>query len=403
MPSPAGALAKRSAPRQCAFWAVIAQIRDKVAMHHCDPSPNSPNETAFLRIRTEARRKGEDKTMMHRIFLPVVAAFALILAMPAPVEAGGGGGIGGGGIGGGGPGGFSANNLGSGNLGGGTLGHAGLGVGTGGGLGHSGLGLNPVGSGLGHGTMSYGLGGGHSSIGLGGGRAPTGQGLTSGIGTPGGDDLHLGLSSRDLGLGNNFGLNLPDNVLNRAARVPTSPLEQGIGAGGTSPQKAKDSNKGDKMGGINFDKLDRQEGRSAEIRDQELLMQEQRLEANVPQPPAPPTPAPTTAPSIEQGGPTLPEDTVVTTSLGSGEVSMIGAYFAEHGAPVASVPTSSVNVSVGGTIPENVALFPPPYDLANQVSDADFLYFVWGQSVVIVDDQTNVVTGIVPDVIAHQS
>ena len=82
---------------------------------------------------------------------------------------------------------------------------------------------------------------------------------------------------------------------------------------------------------------------------------------------------------------------------------MIGAYFAEHGAPVASVPTSSVNVSVGGTIPENVALFPPPYDLANQVSDADFLYFVWGQSVVIVDDQTNVVTGIVPDVIAHQS
>ena len=94
---------------------------------------------------------------------------------------------------------------------------------------------------------------------------------------------------------------------------------------------------------------------------------------------------------------------MVTTSLGSGEVSMIGAYFAEHGAPVASVPTSSVNVSVGGTIPENVALFPPPYDLANQVSDADFLYFVWGQSVVIVDGQTNVVTGIVPDVIAHQS
>ena len=59
---------------------------------------------------------------------------------------------------------------------------------------------------------------------------------------------------------------------------------------------------------------------------------------------------------------------------------MIGAYFAQHGAPVASVPTSSVNVSVGGTIPENVALFPPPYDLANQVSDADFLDFVWGRA-----------------------
>ena len=289
---------------------------------------------------------------MHRFFLPGVAAFALILAVPAPVEAGGGGGIGGGGIG--------------------------------------------------HGTMSYGLGGGHSPIGFGGGQAPTGLGLTRGIGTPGGDDLHLGLSSRDLGLGNNFGLNLPGNVLNRAARVPTSPLEPGIGVGAF--QKAKDSNKGDKVGGINFDKLDRQEERSTEIRHQELLMQEQRLQANVQQPPTPPTPAPTIAPSIQQGGPTLPEDsTVVTTSLGSGEVSMIGAYFAEHGASVASVPTGSVNVSVGGTTPENVALFPPPYDLANQVSDADFLYFVWVQSVVLVDGQTNVVTGIVPDVVAHQS
>ena len=134
-----------------------------------------------------------------------------------------------------------------------------------------------------------------------------------------------------------------------------------------------------------------------------MLQQEAKLQANFPQAPPPPTASPTTAPSISQPALTLPEDsTVVTTSLG-GEVSMIGAYFAQHGAPVASVPTSSVNVSVGGTIPENVALFPPPYDLANQVSDADFLDFVWGQSIVIVDGQTNVVTGIVPDVIAHQS
>ena len=81
---------------------------------------------------------------------------------------------------------------------------------------------------------------------------------------------------------------------------------------------------------------------------------------------------------------------------------MIGAYFAQHGAPVASVPASSVNVSVGGTVPDNVALFPPPYDLVSQVSDPDFSYFVWGQNVVIVDGQTNVVSAIVPDVLAHQ-
>jgi len=81
---------------------------------------------------------------------------------------------------------------------------------------------------------------------------------------------------------------------------------------------------------------------------------------------------------------------------------MIGAYFTQHGASVASIPTSSVNVSVGGTVPESVALFPPPYDLVSQISDPDFSYFVWGQNVVIVDGQTNVISAIVPDVLAHQ-
>ena len=69
--------------------------------------------------------------------------------------------------------------------------------------------------------MSYGLGGGS--------RAPIGPSLTKGIGTPGGDDLHLGLSSHELGLGNNFGLDAPDNVLSRAARVGNPPIISGIG------------------------------------------------------------------------------------------------------------------------------------------------------------------------------
>ena len=38
----------------------------------------------------------------------------------------------------------------------------------------------------------------------------------------------------------------------------------------------------------------------------------------------------------------------------------------------------------------------------NQVSNSDFSYFVWGQNVVIVDGQTNVVSAIFPDVVAHQ-
>ena len=77
--------------------------------------------------------------------------------------------------------------------------------------------------------MSYGLGSGHGPIGLGGSRAPIGLGLTRGIGTPGGDDLHLGLSSHELGLGSNFGLDAPDNVLSRAARVGNPPIISGIG------------------------------------------------------------------------------------------------------------------------------------------------------------------------------
>jgi hypothetical protein len=78
-------------------------------------------------------------------------------------------------------------------------------------------------------------------------------------------------------------------------------------------------------------------------------------------------------------------------------------YFAGHGAPVAPVATHSVNVSVGGTVPNSVALFPPPYDLIRQVSDPRFLYLVWGQNVVIVDAERNVVNAIIPDVLAHQA
>ena len=359
--------------------------------------------------------------MMYRIFLLAVAVLALTLAAPVCAEAAGGGG-----------------------------GQAGLGASFGAvGGGHGSLGTSPGAGSLGHGSFTGSLGsggigrggasfspGGYGSIGhLGmvswrqwswrhgpcGNRALIGLGLTRGIGTPGGDDIHLGLRSRELGLGNNFGLNAPDNVLSRAARLQASsnlsdlgghandlPPLQGLAANtskdsGQSPQRANNSPAGGDAKVQNFKNEEVQARRSVAIEEEELLQQEAKLQANFPQAPPPPTASPTTAPSISQPALTLPEDsTVVTTSLG-GEVSMIGAYFAQHGAPVASVPTSSVNVSVGGTIPENVALFPPPYDLANQVSDADFLDFVWGQSIVIVDGQTNVVTGIVPDVIAHQS
>jgi hypothetical protein len=376
--------------------------------------------------------------MMHRVFFMAagLAAVALLTAA-APAEAGSGATLS---MGGGSFGGHAA--LGGTFGSGGGFAPAGIGIGTSG-SGHAGgpfgaAGIGRAGSGLtagsrgdmGHGGPRLDLGSGTGAITPGAGWSWTGLGLTRGIGTPGGDDLHLGLSSRELGLGNNFGLGSPDNVLNRAAGVRTAPLVPGLGLGALPGHRpalqsvgsmdAKDAgrtadgnddhapNKATNAAGIGndssrFKKNGRDESRASAIEQQEMLQQEAKIQANLPQQPAPPTPAPTTAPAIQQGAPTLPEDsTVVATSLGSGEVQMIGAYFAENGAPVASVPTSSVNVSVGGTVPENVALFPPPYDLANQLSDTDFEYFVWGNSLVIADGETNVVTGIVPDVLAHQ-
>ena len=56
MPVAAGALAKRTAPRQCPFWAVIAQIRDKVAIRHFDPSSNPPQ----MKLRSSPEVRGAE-------------------------------------------------------------------------------------------------------------------------------------------------------------------------------------------------------------------------------------------------------------------------------------------------------------------------------------------------------
>jgi hypothetical protein len=324
--------------------------------------------------------------VMHRLFLPVVATLALALAIPATAEAAMGGGGGGGG---------------------------GHGVGLG------------LGGGGGHGSVGLGLGGsGRRSMGLGGSRSALGLGLGRGLGSPGGDDIHLGLSSREVGLGNNFGLDAPDNVLSRA-RVESSPINHGIGRhaddrpslqgldlgmtgdGQHSSRGAKGSQTSSDGSKRNSFKDKAQTDPSDAIEEQELILEQSQLAAeraaNLPPLPSPSSPAASTTTVTSPAAPTLPDvSPVVTTTLGSGELSMIGVYFAQHGAPVASIPTSSVNVSVGSTVPNSVALFPPPYNLVNQVSDPDFSYFVWGQNVVIVDGQTNVVSAIVPDVLAHQ-
>jgi hypothetical protein len=137
-------------------------------------------------------------------------------------------------------------------------------------------------------------------------------------------------------------------VLSRAARLQASsnlsdlgghandlPPLQGLAANtskdsGQSPQRANNSPAGGDAKVQNFKNEEVQARRSVAIEEEELLQQEAKLQANFPQAPPPPTASPTTAPSISQPALTLPEDsTVVTTRLG-GEVSMIGAYFAQQ-------------------------------------------------------------------------
>src|SRR6476660_311468 len=102
--------------------------------------------------------------------------------------------------------------------------------------------------------MSHGFGSGPATI----GRGAVGLSVTRGSGSPGGDDLHLGLSSHELGLGNNFGLDATDNVLSRAARVGTSPTLSGIGSRASQGGKGSQAN-GDGSKGNSFKKDKEQE------------------------------------------------------------------------------------------------------------------------------------------------
>jgi hypothetical protein len=142
---------------------------------------------------------------------------------------------------------------------------------------------------------------------------------------------------------------------------------------------------------------------AAEIEEQELeLEQSQQLST---------TASPLTATSLSELTtseipPPVPAETIqttpdtVTSPLSESGIGTINAYFAGHAAAVPSVPTSSVNVSIGGAVPSSVALFPLPIDLLNQLPDGNFAYFFWGNNVVIADSQTNVVDAIIPNVLS---
>jgi hypothetical protein len=141
---------------------------------------------------------------------------------------------------------------------------------------------------------------------------------------------------------------------------------------------------------------------AAEIEEEELqLEQSQQLTTS----PTPMTAASLSELTTSKTAPPAPVESIQTTpdtvtdTLSESSIGTITAYFAGHGATIPPVPTSSVNVSVGGTLPEGVPLFPLPIDLLSQLPNGNFAYFFWGNNVVIADPETSVVDAIIPDVL----
>ena len=273
------------------------------------------------------------------------------------------------------------------------------------------------GGGGGHGSISLGLGGG-----LGGGHGAMGIGAGGGFGA-GNAGMHLGgrgnLGGRgDLGLG---ALGLRGHGIKSApaggAISPADPhmgmsldalpsLKAGRATRADLPsERSAAGNSGKEDAGQHNAKTRRDRAETAaEIEEEELELEQAQQLNSTPTAmtggvAAAATTGTTATTSVQtiQATPDPASPTSVTANLGT-----ISAFFAGHGAPVSSVPTNSVNVSVGAVLPASVALFPPPFGLLSQVSDPNFLYFVWGQNVVIVDTDSHVVESIIPDVLAHQ-
>jgi hypothetical protein len=77
--------------------------------------------------------------------------------------------------------------------------------------------------------------------------------------------------------------------------------------------------------------------------------------------------------------------------------SKVREYFANHNAAlVPAVPADSASVKVGGTVPESVHLFPLPDVIFTDVPTTPvYLYFHWGNAIVVADVDTRVVVSII--------
>jgi hypothetical protein len=115
-------------------------------------------------------------------------------------------------------------------------------------------------------------------------------------------------------------------------------------------------------------------------------------------PPLPATTAPAPTPPNLAAEPSNAAANFSPPFVGSGGVlGTIGQYFASHAAPVSTSTAGDVTLTIGAKVPGDVTLYPLPYDLFNELQNGNYVYFVSGGDVVVVDQNTDVVDAIIPN------
>jgi hypothetical protein len=87
----------------------------------------------------------------------------------------------------------------------------------------------------------------------------------------------------------------------------------------------------------------------------------------------------------------------VSSAFDAAQEARVRVFFTNHKAAIVPpVPKDSVQVKVGSPVPDSVRLFPLPAAIFDGVPGSpEYLYFVWGNSIVVADVETRVVVAII--------
>ena len=111
------------------------------------------------------------------------------------------------------------------------------------------------------------------------------------------------------------------------------------------------------------------------------------------------TPATVAPPAPPNVGTTPNNRSSASTTDSTAALNKIQQYFMRHRTRASASATlpKGTQLNVGAQVPAGVPLFPMPADLMTQEpSDANYSYFVSGNSVVVVDSESKTIAGVYP-------